>query len=64
MSVVLITGANSGIGLATTFHFARLGHQVHAGVRRSATATDLTRAIEKEAFPIGWLRSTWRSART
>jgi NAD(P)-dependent dehydrogenase (short-subunit alcohol dehydrogenase family) len=52
MSVVLITGSNSGIGLATALHFARLGHDVHAGLRNPATATELTQAIEKEKLPI------------
>lgn len=52
MSVVLITGSSSGIGLATALHFARLGHDVHAGVRNPATATDLTQAIETQKLPI------------
>lgn len=52
MSVVLITGTSSGIGLATALHFARLGHEVHAGVRNSAGATQLTQAIEREKLPI------------
>ncbi len=52
MSVVLVTGCSSGIGLATALHFARLGHDVHAGVRNVATATQLTEAIEKEKLEI------------
>ena len=52
MSVVLITGSSSGIGLATALHFARLGHDVHAGVRSPATATELTQAVEAERLPI------------
>lgn len=52
MSVVLITGTSSGIGLATALHFASKGHDVHAGVRGLATATELTEAIAKDALPI------------
>ena len=44
MSVVLVTGCSSGIGLATAVHFARLGHEVHAGVRDPAGATELSGA--------------------
>jgi NAD(P)-dependent dehydrogenase (short-subunit alcohol dehydrogenase family) len=52
MSVVLVTGSSTGIGLATAIHFARLGHDVHAGVRNPAGATELTWAIEAERLPI------------
>jgi NAD(P)-dependent dehydrogenase (short-subunit alcohol dehydrogenase family) len=52
MSVVLVTGSSSGIGLATAVHFARLGHDVHAGVRNPATAGELTQAVGAERLPI------------
>jgi len=52
MSIVLVTGCSSGIGLATAIHFARLGHEVHAGVRSTTGATELTAAIEKEKLAI------------
>lgn len=52
MSVVLVTGSSSGIGLATALHFARLGHDVYAGVRNPATAGELTAAIAGEKLPI------------
>ena len=44
MAVVLVTGGSSGIGLATAIHFAQLGHDVHAGVRNPASATELAAA--------------------
>jgi len=52
MSVVLVTGSSSGIGLATAIHFARLGDDVYAGVRNPAAAVELTAAIESEKLPI------------
>jgi NAD(P)-dependent dehydrogenase (short-subunit alcohol dehydrogenase family) len=52
MSVVVVTGTSSGIGLATAVHFARLGHDVHAGLRNPAAAVELMQAIESEKLPI------------
>jgi NAD(P)-dependent dehydrogenase (short-subunit alcohol dehydrogenase family) len=52
MSVVLVTGSSSGIGLATALHFAREGWDVHAGVRNPATAAELQQAIVAENLPI------------
>jgi len=52
MAVALITGTSSGIGLATAVHFARQGHEVWAGVRNPATATELREAIDRERLPI------------
>jgi NAD(P)-dependent dehydrogenase (short-subunit alcohol dehydrogenase family) len=52
MSVVVVTGSSSGIGLASALHFARLGWDVYAGVRNLATATELQQAIAAERLPI------------
>jgi NAD(P)-dependent dehydrogenase (short-subunit alcohol dehydrogenase family) len=52
MAVALITGSSSGIGLAAAAHFARQGHEVWAGVRNPATATDLQQTLERDALPI------------
>jgi NAD(P)-dependent dehydrogenase (short-subunit alcohol dehydrogenase family) len=52
MSVVLVTGSSTGIGLATALHFGRLGEGVYAGVRNIASATELTKAIEAEKLAI------------
>ncbi len=49
--VAVITGANSGFGLATTIMFARSGYRVYACVRRRAS-TELTDAITRESLPV------------
>jgi NAD(P)-dependent dehydrogenase (short-subunit alcohol dehydrogenase family) len=52
MSVVLVTGCSSGIGLATALHFARREHVVFAGVRNPGSAPDLDAALAQERLPI------------
>jgi len=52
LSVVLVTGSSTGIGLATALHFERLGDGVYAGVRNIASASELSRAIEVEKLPV------------
>jgi len=52
MAVALITGTSTGIGLATALHFGRQGHDVWAGVRQPAAATDLRAAIDAERLPV------------
>ena len=52
MAVALVTGTSSGIGLATALHFGRQGHDVWAGVRQPAAATDLRAAIDAERLPV------------
>ena len=52
MPVALITGASTGIGLATALHFGRHGHDVWAAVRNPPAATELRQAIEQERLPV------------
>jgi NAD(P)-dependent dehydrogenase (short-subunit alcohol dehydrogenase family) len=52
MSVALVTGCSSGIGLATAVRFARERYDVWAGVRDPPGATTLREAIERETLPI------------
>jgi NAD(P)-dependent dehydrogenase (short-subunit alcohol dehydrogenase family) len=58
MSVVLVTGSSSGIGLATAIHFGRSGWEVYAGLRDLATATELHQTIATESFRSGSSHST------
>jgi NAD(P)-dependent dehydrogenase (short-subunit alcohol dehydrogenase family) len=52
MSVVLVTGSSSGIGLATALYFARQGWDVYASVRNPGTAPELQQTIAAERLPI------------
>ncbi len=56
MSVILITGSSSGIGLATALHFARKGHEVYASLRNPEAAPELTQTIADEKLPVTLVR--------
>ncbi len=53
---ILLTGASSGIGLATALEFARSGDRVYAGVRAPNAAIELRRAVQSESLPVIVLR--------
>ena len=46
MTVTVITGTSSGIGLAAAKRLALSGHQVYAGVRNPDSANDLKAAVD------------------
>lgn len=48
MSVILVTGASTGIGQETALHFSRQGHDVYASVRNPDSATELQEKIAGE----------------
>ncbi len=56
MSVILVTGASTGIGQEASLHMARKGHRVYAGVRSPDKATELREKISAEQLPIEVLR--------
>ncbi len=52
MAIAVVTGTNSGIGLATSLHLARNGYQVFAGMRNLAKANELEAAVNAESLPV------------
>jgi NAD(P)-dependent dehydrogenase (short-subunit alcohol dehydrogenase family) len=52
MSVVLITGASTGIGHTTALHLAEKGHRVFAGVRNPDGVPDLRDKIAAGNLPV------------
>jgi NAD(P)-dependent dehydrogenase (short-subunit alcohol dehydrogenase family) len=62
MSVVLITGCNSGFGLHASLTFARQGHDVFATVRNLDRATPLLDAAKSEDLDLHVLRLDVRDA--
>jgi NAD(P)-dependent dehydrogenase (short-subunit alcohol dehydrogenase family) len=52
MAVIVVTGSSTGIGQETALHLARKGHQVFAGVRSPATASELNAKIAADKLPI------------
>ena len=62
MSVVLITGCNSGFGLHASLTFARQGHEVFATVRTLDRAAPLRAAAEAEELELHVVRLDVRYA--
>ena len=56
MSVILITGASTGIGQATALHLAAKGHQVYAGVRNPDGVPELREKIAEGGLPVEVIR--------
>src|SRR6056300_881800 len=52
MSVILVTGASTGIGQATALHLASQGHRVFAGVRSPDTAQELKEKIAAQELAL------------
>ncbi|MGI9285413.1 MAG: SDR family oxidoreductase, partial [Pseudomonadales bacterium] len=52
MSVILVTGASTGIGQATALHLASKGHQVFAGVRSPDTCDELKEKIAADQLAV------------
>lgn len=56
MSVILVTGASTGIGQEAALHMARKGHQAYAAVRSPDTADELKEKIAAEDLPVEIVR--------
>ena len=52
MSIILITGCSTGIGLATAELLARSGHTVYATMRNPQRAPELAELAERDKLPI------------
>jgi len=52
MSVILITGSNSGIGMATALHLAEKGHRVYASMRDLSRGNDLLESANEKNLTI------------
>ena len=54
MTIALVTGTSSGIGLATSVSLARRGHKVIATMRDLNRSTELRKITEAESLPISF----------
>ena len=54
MTIALVTGTSSGIGLATSVSLARRGHKVIATMRNFDRSTELRKIAEAENLPISF----------
>jgi len=52
MAVALVTGASSGMGLATAVTLARGGHAVIATMRNLNGASELQKIVSEERLPV------------
>lgn len=54
MTIALVTGTSSGIGLATAVSLARRGHKVIATMRDLNRATELRKIVDTENLPVSF----------
>ncbi len=56
MSVILITGSNSGIGMATALYLAEKGHRIYASMRDLNRGNDLQAAATAKNLSVETIR--------